>query len=68
MQNIAGGGKRDEEETTGAFGIGFIAVYQITDRPKLFSAGMSVSSVTDEKESVGVTLGVTARFCNEKSA
>jgi hypothetical protein len=39
MQKIAGRGKRDEENTSGAFGIGFIAVYQITDRPELFSAG-----------------------------
>lgn len=39
MQNIASGGKRDEANTTGAFGLGFIAVYQITDRPEIFSSG-----------------------------
>ncbi|MCP5097171.1 MAG: hypothetical protein GY943_16615, partial [Chloroflexi bacterium] len=37
LQNLAGGGKRDEAGTTGAFGIGFIAVYQITDAPEILS-------------------------------
>ena len=40
LQNLAGGGKREEANTTGAFGIGFIAVYQITDAPEIFSNGL----------------------------
>ncbi len=39
LQNIASGGKRDEIGTTGAFGLGFVAVYQVTDRPEIFSNG-----------------------------
>jgi len=39
LQMIAGGGKRLETATTGAFGLGFLAVYQVTDNPEIFSAG-----------------------------
>jgi hypothetical protein len=39
LQTLAGGGKREEAHTTGAFGLGFIAVYQVTDRPEIFSNG-----------------------------
>ncbi|MFO7680872.1 MAG: hypothetical protein R6X34_12550 [Chloroflexota bacterium] len=39
LQNIAGGGKRTESGVTGAFGLGFLAVYQITDAPEIFSNG-----------------------------
>ncbi|MCB9419045.1 MAG: hypothetical protein H6667_04540 [Ardenticatenaceae bacterium] len=39
LQNIASGGKRAESGVTGAFGLGFIAVYQVTDAPEIFSNG-----------------------------
>jgi hypothetical protein len=39
MKHIAGGDKRYEDGTTGAFGIGFISTYFVTDSPEIFSNG-----------------------------
>ena len=39
MEKVSWGDKREEAGTTGAFGIGFISVYQITDSPEIFSSG-----------------------------
>ena len=39
MREVASGSKRSEagDRTTGAFGVGFISVYQVTDRPEIHS-------------------------------
>lgn len=38
FRNVLSGDKREEVGTSGAFGVGFIAVYQVTDGPELLSA------------------------------
>ena len=42
MKDVAGASKRSEagDRTTGAFGVGFISVYQVTDRPEIHSSSL----------------------------
>ena len=51
FRKIFAGDKRGEPDTTGAFGIGFIAVYQVTDCPELISAGRHWILHEEEEES-----------------
>jgi len=39
MRCLAGGQKREEEDTIGTFGIGFVSVYQFTDHPQIITSG-----------------------------
>ena len=39
LTEVLHGGKSAETSTTGAFGVGFVAVYQVTDSPQIRSSG-----------------------------
>ncbi len=58
---IGSGDKRLQDGTTGAFGIGFISVYQLTDQPELISAGhhWTLREERSEAERIEVCQGCT---------
>ena len=58
ISEVASGSKRDEsgDRTTGKFGIGFISVYQVTDRPEIRSAGQVYVFRPDEPSEVFIKL------------
>lgn len=61
---IGAGDKRREENTTGAFGLGFLAVYQITDAPEVISAGQHWILNEAAKESERIYMCQGCERCN----
>lgn len=54
MRCLAGGQKREEEDTIGTFGIGFVSVYQFTDHPQIISSGKDWTLRPEEDSSTRI--------------
>ncbi len=67
FRSTTSGDKRRQEGTTGAFGVGFISVYQITDRPELISAGRHWILQEDESEDKRIRVCTSCNKCSEPS-
>ncbi len=50
LEEIQNAEKSKEEDTTGAFGIGFNAIFRVSDKPELISNGVHLSFYNDESE------------------
>jgi hypothetical protein len=67
FREVLSGDKREQSDTAGAFGVGFTAVYQVTDRPELFSNGRHWSIVEHNPESERIIVCPGCAWCSDKS-
>lgn len=63
FRQVAGRHKADDARTTGAFGVGFTAVYQVTDHPEVLTAGrhLILDESRDEHERIVLCSGGCSR-------
>ena len=63
FRQVAGRHKAEDSSTTGAFGVGFTAVYQVTDHPELITAGRHfiLDESRDERERIILCHGGCSR-------
>lgn len=62
FRNIGGRHKDGDEKTTGAFGVGFTAVYQVTDHPELITNG--IHWILDESKPEAERITVCSAGCD----
>ncbi len=65
FREVSSGDKREQSETAGAFGVGFTAVYQVTDRPELVSQGRHWLVYEDNPESERIVVCPGCDRCSD---